>query len=322
MASKRQVGWLRAAVVALSAWGGGSTAGAQEPLQPLPLEVQVDARKAAIGQRLFNDKRLSRDNTVACASCHLLTKGGADGLPVSPGVGGARGIINTPTVFNASLNFRQFWDGRADSLHAQAIGPVENPIEMASNWPEVVKKLSGDADLVAKMKAAYPAGLQAETIRDAIAEYEKTLVTPNARFDRWLRGDAKAITADELQGYQNFKKYGCVACHQGVNVGGNMFQTFGVMGDYFGQRGKPTEADNGRFNVTKNPADLHVFKVPSLRNVALTAPYFHDGSARSLEDAVDVMFKYQLGRAAPDADKKQIVMFLRTLTGELKGAQP
>lgn len=317
MASGRRERFRWAAVAALSL-GRFALAAAGEPIQPLPQEVVVDARKAALGQRLFNDKRLSRDNSVSCASCHLLTRGGADGLPVSPGVGGARGVINTPTVFNASLNFRQFWDGRADSLHAQAAGPVENPIEMASSWPEVVGKLSGDADLVVKMKAAYPAGLQAETIRDAIAEYEKTLITPNARFDRWLRGDAKAITADELQGYQNFKKYGCVACHQGVNVGGNMFQTFGVMGDYFGRRGHLTEADNGRFNVTKNPADRHVFKVPSLRNVALTAPYFHDGSAKSLEDAVDVMFKYQLGRAAPDEDKKRIVAFLRTLTGELQ----
>jgi cytochrome c peroxidase len=294
-------------------------AAAAEPIQPLPLDIKVDVKKAALGENLFNDKRLSRDNSVSCASCHQLDKGGADGRRYSTGVGGTVGRINAPTVFNATYNFRQFWDGRAASLTEQAGGPIQNPIEMGSNWPDVLGKLKADAKFTQAFNAVYPDGLRPENIQDAIAQYEQTLTTPNSRFDRYLRGDAKAITADELQGYQNFKKYGCVACHQGVNVGGNMFQVFGVMGDYFAKRGHETDSDLGRFNVTKNPSDKHVFKVPSLRNVALTAPYFHDGSAATLDDAVDVMFKYQLGRTVPEQDKKQIVLFLQTLTGEYRG---
>ncbi len=190
---------------------------------------------------------------------------------------------------------------------------------MGSNWAEVVTKLNKDAALAAEFKQIYPEGVHAKTIADALAVFQRSLVTPNARFDKHLRGDKNALTVEELKGYQLFKSYGCVACHQGVNVGGNMFQTFGVMGDYFSKRGNPTEADLGRFNVTKNEADKHAFKVPSLRNVALTAPYFHDGSAATLGDAVDVMFRYQLGRSAPAQDKELIIKFLHTLTGERNG---
>lgn len=296
-----------------------AAAQSDEPLKPVPLTTQVDARKAALGDRLFHDKRLSKDNTLSCASCHDLAKGGVDGQPTSTGIGGAKGPINAPTVFNSALNFRQFWDGRAASLEEQAAGPVHNPKEMGSNWSEVLVKLQNDAELVAQFKAAYPDGLQPKNIQDAIATFERTLNTPNARFDKYLRGDKTAISADELRGYQLFKNYGCVACHQGAAVGGNMFQTFGVMGDYFAKRGHVGAADLGRFNVTKNEADKHSFKVPSLRNVALTAPYFHDGSVPSLPEAVDVMFRYQLGRPASAQDKDLIVKFLHTLTGEYKG---
>jgi len=264
-------------------------------------------------------RRLSRDNSLACASCHDLGRGGVDGLRTSLGIGGAVGPINAPTVFNSSLNFRQFWDGRAASLEEQAAGPVHNPKEMGSDWKEVLGKLSQDEPLVALFKASYPDGLQSRNIQDAIATFERSLTTPNARIDKYLRGDRAALTNDELRGYQLFKAYGCVACHQGVNIGGNMFQTFGVMGDYFQRRGNVTAADLGRFNVTANEGDRHVFKVPSLRNVALTAPYFHDGSAQTLPDAVEVMFRYQLGRTAPQQDKDLIVKFLYTLTGEHRG---
>jgi len=298
---------------------GAAAAQTDEPIKPIPLEVKLDPKKVALGEKLFNDKRLSRDNSLSCASCHNLSAGGVDGSPSSVGIGGAKGPINAPTVFNSALNFRQFWDGRANSLEEQAAGPIHNPKEMGSNWVEVLGKLKQDAALVAQFKEVYPDGLQAKNVQDGISTFERTLVTPNARFDKYLRGDKNAINADELKGYELFKKYGCVACHQGVAVGGNMFQTFGVMGDYFAKRGNPTEADLGRYNVTKNEADKHVFKVPSLRNVALTAPYFHDGSAKTLNDAVAVMFKYQLGRSASQQDRDQIVMFLRTLTGEYKG---
>jgi cytochrome c peroxidase len=298
---------------------GSAVAQVDEPIKPIPAEFKLDSKKVALGEKLFNDKRLSRDNTLSCASCHNLSAGGVDGTANSVGIGGAKSAVNAPTVFNSALNFRQFWDGRVNSLEEQAAGPVHNPKEMGSNWAEVLGKLGKDAALVAEFKELYPDGLQSKNIQDGIGIFGRSLATPNARFDKYLRGDKNAINAEELKGYELFKKYGCVACHQGVAVGGNMFQTFGVMGDYFAKRGNPTEADLGRYNVTKNEADKHVFKVPSLRNVALTAPYFHDGSAKTLNDAVAVMFKYQLGRSASQQDQEQIVLFLRTLTGEYKG---
>ena len=315
--------WQRAAATAIAAAVLASMAVAQqaldEPIKPIPADVKLDARKVALGDKLFHDARLSRDNTVSCASCHDLAKGGVDGLPVSIGIGGAKGPINSPTVFNSGLNFRQFWDGRAASLEEQVAGPIHDPKEMGTTWAEVLGKLGKDEALVKQARQIYPDGLQAKNIADALAVFQRSLVTPNARFDRHLRGEKNVLTVDELKGYQLFKSYGCVACHQGVNVGGNMFQTFGVMGDYFAKRGNPTAADLGRFNVTKKESDKHSFKVPSLRNVALTAPYFHDGSARTLNDAVDVMFRYQLGRAASAQDKELIVKFLHTLTGEHNG---
>lgn len=290
-----------------------------EPIKPIPAASSIDARKVALGEQLFHDKRLSKDNSLSCASCHNLSKGGVDGLASSIGIGGAKGPINAPTVFNSSLNFRQFWDGRAASLEEQAAGPVHNPKEMGSNWAEVLAKLASDEAFVGRFKAVYGDGLQAKNIQDAIATFERSLTTPNSRFDKYLKGEKSALSDTEVRGYQLFKAYGCVACHQGVNMGGNMFQTFGVMGDYFRNRGHVTDADLGRYNVTKSDADKHVFKVPSLRNVALTAPYFHDGSAATLNDAVEVMFRYQLGRAAPAHDKEAIVQFLQTLTGEYNG---
>jgi len=293
---------------------------AQEPITPIPAGTQENPLKVDLGRKLFNDTRLSSDNSISCASCHEVKKGGADRQALSSGVQGRLGKVNTPTVLNSRYNFRQFWDGRAASLEEQVKGPLHDPNEMNTTWAQVLGKLSADAALSAEFKVLYPStGINASNIADALASYQRALITPNARFDRHLRGDKNVLSQDELRGYQLFKSYGCVACHQGVNVGGNMFQTFGVMGDYFSQRGQPSDADLGRYNVTKNPDDKHVFKVPSLRNVALTAPYFHDGSAKTLEDAVDVMFRYQLGRSAPELDKKYIIKFLHTLTGELDG---
>jgi cytochrome c peroxidase len=311
-------GCLRAAATALIGIAA-TQAQADEPIKPVPQPVGLDAKKVALGRLLFQDKRLSRDNTISCASCHDLTRGGVDGKVVPVGLAGAKGVVNTPTVFNSSLNFRQFWDGRAGSLEEQVIGPVHDVREMGSNWAQVIAKLAQDGAMRAQFGDSYRDGITARNIQDAIANFERALVTPNARLDKYLAGDKTALSADELRGYQLFKNYGCVACHQGANVGGNMYQTFGVLGDYFAQRGGVTAADLGRFNVTKSESDRHVFKVPSLRNVALTAPYFHDGSAATLADAVDVMFRYQLGRSAAPQDKELIVKFLHTLTGELDG---
>ncbi len=294
----------------------------QEPITPIPLTIALDARKVALGRKLFHDPILSHDNTVACAKCHPLQQGGTDHLAHSIGIGGQTGVVNAPTVFNSGLNFRQFWDGRAESLEAQIDGPTQSPIEMGATWDEMLARLRRDPAYAAAFGEIYPNGVQRESVKAAIAEFERSLLTPNSRFDRYLRGDDTALTLGERDGYAKFKNYGCVSCHQGVNVGANMFQRMGVMRDYFADRGHITEADYGRFNVTHNEADRFFFKVPSLRNVALTAPYFHDGSAQTLEEAVTVMARYQLGRPLPPEDLAAIVKFLKTLTGEYEGRTP
>ena len=290
-----------------------------EPIQPVPLTLKQDPARVEIGRLLFQDARLSANGRVSCASCHDPRKGGSDGRARSSGFNGAVTDVNAPTVFNAALNFRQFWNGRADSLEAQVDLVVQNPVEMGSAWVDVVQKVQQDAKYKTAFGAAYKDGVTKANIQNAIATFERTLITPNSRFDKFLRGDVDAISASEKAGYAKFKQYGCVACHQGVNVGGNMFQKFGVMGDYFAKRGNPTQADLGRYLVTGLDSDRHVFKVPSLRNVALTAPYFHDASAKTLEDAVAIMFRYQIGRVASQEDRDSIVSFLNTLTGEVEG---
>jgi cytochrome c peroxidase len=252
---------------------------------------------------------------VSCASCHNLSTGGVDRQQFSTGIGGAQGSINAPTVLNSGFNFVQHWNGRAASLEEQIDIPVKGKSGMGSNWPEIISKLSQDQDYLRIFSALYPDGLQSRNIKDAIATFERSLATPS-RFDRHLKGDANAISADEKKGYALFKSYGCIACHQGTNVGGNMFQRFGVMGNYFEDRGGITKADYGRYNITGREEDRFVFRVPSLRNVALTPPYFHDGSAKTLEAAIGVMAQYQLGAILPDQDRDLIIKFLQSLTGE------
>ncbi len=287
-----------------------------EPIKPIPEVTGINAEKAALGKRLYFEKKLSKNEQVSCASCHDLDKGGADTTAVSKGIEGRDGHINSPTVFNSSLLFRQFWDGRAETLEDQIDGPVQNPNEMGSIWADVVAKLLADKTYPALFDEIYPDSVTRNNIKNALAEFERTLLTPNSRFDQYLKGDSGAITAEEKEGYALFKSYGCTSCHQGAAVGGNMFQVFGVVNAYFKQRGNIQEADFGRFNVTGNRIDRHSFKVPSLRMVAHTAPYLHDGTATTLRDAVDAMFKYQLGREAPSEDKDAIVAFLKTLAGE------
>lgn len=296
-----------------------SSAYAAEPITPLPESVSVDKAKAQLGEQLYNDKGLSPNKTVSCASCHDLKKGGTDNLKVSTGINGQQGPINSPTVLNSRYNIKQFWDGRAEDLAHQAEGPVTNPKEMGSNWPYVVNYLKSKPDYLNQFKASYDGKIDKATITNAIATYEETLVTPSP-FDDYLRGDKNAISEQAKKGYALFKSYGCTACHQGINIGGGMFMKVGMVSDYFKRRGgKLTEADYGRYNVTKQEADKHVFKVPTLRNVSLTAPYFHDGSEASLQKAVITMAKVQLGRDMPEDDAKQIVAFLESLTGkELK----
>jgi cytochrome c peroxidase len=306
-----------AAATVLAAWSAIAAAAPDEPIQPVPATVTVDRARAELGKTLFNDRRFAKDNKVSCASCHAFDQGGAYAAMRPTGAGGKEHALNSPTIFNSGLNFRQLWSGGQDSIEGVVDQVVKSPSVFGSSWPEVLKKLAADEALERRFRKVYPEGLTQEAAANAIGEYVRSLNTPNARFDQYLRGNKGAITADEKQGYELFKKYGCVACHQGVNVGGNMFQRFGVMGDYFAARGNVTAADYGRYNVTKRESDRFVFKVPSLRNVALTAPYFHDGAAQTLPQAVQVMFTYQLGRPASAQDVELIVKFLGTLTGEL-----
>ena len=303
------------AVLAASA-ALASGARAEEPISPIPETVEVDPEKVKLGRQLFHDPILSKDGTVSCASCHDLATGGDDGRKISLGVDDKPGKVNSPTVFNAGMNFKQFWDGRARTLEHQIDGPVQSAFEMGSLWPDVVARLYKDDDYPGLFKKIYPNTISRRNVKDAIAEYVKSLTTPNSRFDRWLKGDRKALNAREKRGYALFKDYGCSSCHQGANVGGNMFQVFGVLNDYFKKRGDITDADLGRYNITGNEEDRHSFKVPSLRMAAMTAPYLHDGSAKTLRDAVDAMFEFQLGREAPDRDKDDIVAFIETLVGE------
>lgn len=300
---------------------------AQEPVRILTAP-RLDPAKTALGKRLFAEPQLSGSATRSCASCHALDKGGADGQRTPLGDKGEKLPLNTPTIFNVALNFRQGWAGRFGSLEAITDFLLAGSPAMGGDWNQVLARLNGNAEYRRQFAASYGNGpIVREQVIDALVVYQRSLATPNSRFDRYLAGDPRALSAREQNGYVLFKRYGCASCHQGMNVGGNMFQTFGVLGNYFEQRGGSlSPADLGRYNVTKAESDRHVFKVPSLRNVALTAPYFHDGSAATLPEAVEVMFRYQLGRPAPAADKADIVAFLHTLTGEYAGkplgAQP
>lgn len=296
----------------------GTAQATEIEIQPVPREVKVNAEKAALGEKLYHDTKLSVDGTISCASCHDLKKGGTDQAVVSTGVKGQLGPINSPTVYNSANNFVQFWDGRAKDLAEQALGPVENPKEMGEKWDNVVKKLQADETYAASFKKIYGKDvITKENVADAIAEFEKTLITPDSRFDDYLRGDEKALSALEKKGFELFQDKGCMSCHTGTYFGGESYQAMAE--EYFTDRGNLTDADYGRYNVTKDEADKHMFKVPMLRNVAVTAPYFHDGSKKTLEEAVQAMAKYQLGEELTKEDNQAIVAFLKTLTGKYKG---
>ncbi len=291
-----------------------------DPVQPIYTQFEVDEKKVELGFALFHDPRLSSDNTISCASCHGLTTGGVDNLTTSKGVGGAIGPINAPTVFNAVFNTHQFWDGRAADLQEQAGGPPLNPIEMASHsWQEIIDKLSQDPTLRAQFDSLYADGITEFSITDSIQEFEKTLITPNSPFDLYLKGDEKALSQEEIEGYALFNQYKCSTCHAGEALGGETFEYMGLKKDYFADRGNYTDTDLGRFNASKKEIDKHKFKVPTLRNVNLTAPYFHDGSAVTLKEAVASMAKYQVGVTLSESEIDKITAYLNTLTGEHNG---
>lgn len=296
-----------------------------EPVRPIPDSVSVDARKVALGEALYHDALLSGDGTVSCATCHGIATAGVDNKQYSEGIRGQKGGINAPTSYNAVFNFVQFWDGRAATLAAQAGGPPLNPVEMGSaSFDEIAGRLAAAAPYAKAFCEVYPEGFSEATITDAIAEYEKTLLTPNSPFDRYLKGDAQALSAEEQEGYALFKEYNCATCHAGVNMGGLSYELMGRRADYFKDREMNaksglTDADNGRWAQTKVERDRYRFKTPTLRNVALTWPYYHDGSVQTLDEAVDMMARYQTGREMKPEEVKKVVGFLETLTGEYKG---
>ncbi|MBQ8839114.1 MAG: cytochrome-c peroxidase [Bacteroidales bacterium] len=296
---------------------------AAEPVRPIDTEVEYDEAKAALGFALFHDTRLSVDNTVSCATCHALETAGVDNHQYSHGVDDQLGGVNAPTVYNAVYNFVQFWDGRAKTLADQAAGPPLNPVEMAStSFDEIIAKLNADKPFAKAFGKVYPDGLTEANITDAIEEFERTLITPNSRFDKWLRGDDSAITAEELAGYELFKKYDCATCHVGPNLGGQSYELMGLRRHYFADRGlELTNEDNGRYKETQVERDRHRFKVPGLRNVEHTWPYYHDGTRHTLDEAVRDMALYQSGVELSDPEVEQIESFLKTLTGEHNGVQ-
>lgn len=285
---------------------------AAEPIQPITPPANLDAGQVELGKKLYFDPRLSRSGFISCNSCHNLSMGGTDNLKTSIGHAWQKGPINAPTVLNASLNVAQFWDGRAADLKAQAGGPIANPGEMAFTHELAIGLLTSIPQYVAEFEAVFgPGDITIDEVTTAIAEFEKSLTTPNSRFDRWLAGDTDAITAEEKQGYERFKSIGCVACHNGPGAGGTSFQKMGLV--------KPYDTENeaiGLAGVTGNEADRYKFKVPLLRNVDMTYPYFHDGEAETLAEAVDVMAEVQLGQELTAEDTALIVAFLKTMTGE------
>lgn len=298
---------------------------ANEPVRPLPDKVAYDEQKAELGNLLYHDTRISADGTISCATCHGLATGGVDNLRYSEGIAGQFGGVNAPTVYNAYFNFVQFWDGRAADLAEQAAGPPLNPVEMGyQTFDDIVARLSEDKDFVNVFTQVYPEGLSEATITDAIAEFEKTLITPNSAFDRYLKGEKDAMTSDQIEGYKLFKDYNCATCHAGVNMGGLTYELMGRRDNYFEDRNLVlksglTDGDNGRWAQTGVERDRYRFKTPTLRNVALTWPYYHDGSVPTLDEAVSKMAKYQVGRTMKDAEVAKVVDYLNALTGEADG---
>ncbi len=291
----------------------------KHPILPIPLTVLVDPQKVELGRRLFEDKRLSNDGSMACRSCHYMDKGGADGKKFSKSIDGGFRKRNTPTIYNVGLNALFGWDGVSISLENVTEGIIKSKKGLATNGLALIARIFEDPDYVRLFNASYPDGVQPENVNNALAEYMRSLITPNSRFDKYLRGDEIAINKQEKEGYRLFKAYGCASCHQGVAVGGNMVAPFNIFRNYLEKEKTIDQIEFGRFNKTKNERDKYVFRVPSLRNIELTAPYFHDGSSKDLESSVEVMGRYMLGRVIPVGHQKKIVSFLKTLTGEYQG---
>ena len=287
----------------------------REPIQPLVPPPGLDMERARLGERLFQDTRLSGNQSQSCASCHQLSRAAQDGRPRPRDSHGRLRRRNTLSLFNVVYNYRLHRDGRFGSLEEQVDRSITSPRGMDADWERVVKRLQADPVMRSWFRRLYPRrGVAPATIQDALAMFQRSLVTPDAPFDRYLRGDRDAVDETVLEGYALFKSYGCIACHQGRNVGGNLYARVGIYED-----GHHNHSDPGRAAVTGDPQDQHVFRVASLRNVAVTGPWFHDGSARSLDEAIRLMGRMQLGRDIPPEDRRLIEAFLRSLTGQYRG---
>ena len=283
---------------------------AKEPITPIPKTILYNHTKAKIGKRLFFDPGLSKDGSIACVSCHS-TENGAEHTKVSRGINGSIGSKNAPTVFNSVFNFRQMWNGSDKNLKEQADGPINNPVEMGSSKKHVVQYVKSVQWYRKEFRTLYgDRDIKYEDILDAIAEFEKTLITPDCKFDKYLRGETK-LSEDEQKGYELFKKLGCITCHNGINIGGNSFQKIGLINPYPWNNKAPD-----RYSVTHNPFDKNIYKVPTLRNIALTAPYFHDGSSPTLDDVLEKMAYYNLGFKLNSDEIIKLKAFLNTLTGK------
>jgi cytochrome c peroxidase len=282
-----------------------------EPISPIPLNNNVNFKKAKLGHELFLDVILSKDNSTACVNCHDLSSGGADARVLSTGFDGKEGNIHSPTVFNARYNFKQFWNGRADNLREQVDGPINNPVEHNLGAKIIEEKINNSKHYKQLFKQIYnTSDITYAQVVDAIVEFEKALTTPNSKFDKFLRGKT-TLSDNEHNGYTLFKQYGCITCHNGVNVGGNSFQKIGIFLEYKSEKNYPD-----RSVITKNKNHKNVFKVPTLRNITLTAPYFHDASTNKLEEAIKIMAKHNLGTILQEQEVNDIVLFLKTLQGD------
>lgn len=272
----------------------------------------IDPDRVALGRQLYFDPRLSKDDSVSCNSCHKLAAYGVDGEPTSPGVGGTRGTRNSPTVYNAALHITQFWDGREPDVEAQAIGPILNPVEMAmADEATVLSKLGALPAYKEAFDKVFPGeGLTYKNVGMAIGAFERTLLTP-APFDAWLSGDDTAMTGVQKKGFETFVETGCVSCHNGPLVGGSQYQKLGLVNPW------DADDDKGREDVTKKETDRQMFKVPSLRNIDKTGPYFHDGSIADLNTAIEKMAHHQLGKTLEPQQVASIQAFLGSLTGPL-----
>lgn len=295
----------------------GALATHEDPIATIEPPAGLDPRRVALGAKLFRDPLLSGDGKVACTDCHHSALGGADGHDHSKLPARDKATpYNAPSIFNVAHNHRFNWRGEFRTLEEQLVGPfIKEPV-MRTTMEAVVAKLR-QSPYRAEFAGVYDEGVSDATLRDALATFLRSLVTPDCRYDRFRKGDAAALSEDEKQGYALFKSHGCISCHQGVNVGGNLFQPLGVMREYFPE--SANDADLGRFNVTKRPEDRSVFRVPSLRNVERTAPYFHNGATATLEEAVDIMAEVQLGQSLTRRENELLVAFLKTLTGEYHG---